>query len=83
MSTKKNNKKPLWKKYLYDIDTVKEGDIIPVLCSHQRADETGCNRWLKMIVNHASVMNCTHLASGSNFDMRNQEWFCHQHKIKC
>ena len=62
------------KKYAYDIDTVKEGDKIAIMCAHEN-----CHRFLVMTVVYSSTMQCTHPKYGS-FDMRNQSYYCHQHR---
>jgi hypothetical protein len=74
---KRKKRKNGWKKYAYSIDTVKIGDKIPVFCDHK-----GCHRYLVMVVGNNSTMQCKHISSGTHFDMRNQSWRCHQHKIK-
>ena len=63
--------------YLYDIDTVRDGDLIAVFCDHEN-----CKRWLKMRVNYSSTMQCTHISTGRSFDMRNQSYLCHSHRNK-
>ena len=62
--------------YAYDIDKIEIGDKIPVICFNKK-----CNRFLVMEVVYPSVMQCHHKRFGS-FDMRNQVWYCHQHKPK-
>ena len=73
---KKKQKKYAYAKYDYNIDTVQMGDKISILCSHEN-----CNRFLVMVVDYTSTMQCHHKRLGS-FDMRNQCWYCHQHKPK-
>lgn len=62
-------------KYTYNIETVKEGDLIAVFCDHQP-----CKRWVKMRVNYSSTMQCTHISTGRSFDMRNQVYICNFHR---
>lgn len=75
MATRIKRTKRRWEKYSYDIDKVKNGDKIAVMCDHN-----GCNRFLVMVVNYSSTMQCTCLRYKNSFDMRNQVWYCHQHK---
>jgi hypothetical protein len=69
-------KKYRYQKYAYDMDTVKSGDIIPIMCDHST-----CNRFLvaKLLDPHIGI--CYVPVYKSNFDMRNQSWKCFQHRI--
>jgi hypothetical protein len=64
-------------KYSYNIDTVKDGDLIAVFCDHEN-----CKRWIKMKVNYNSTMQCTQVSTGQSFDMRNQIYLCNFHRNK-
>lgn len=61
-------------KYAYDINNVQVGDKIAVICA-----EKNCKRFLVMEVAYPSTMQCVHKKYGP-FDMRNQEYRCHQHR---
>jgi hypothetical protein len=63
-----------YEKYAYDIDTVKAGQKIAIICANGN-----CHRFLVMTVIYPSTMQCVHHIKGS-FDMRNQEWYCHSHQ---
>lgn len=62
-------------KYMYNIDSIKPGDKIPIICDHE-----GCHRFLLAKVLNPSIMLCYCSAYKSKFDMRNQTWKCYQHR---
>jgi hypothetical protein len=55
---------------------IKAGDKFQLLCDHK-----GCKRYLTMTMQHPSVGYASHKKLG-NIDLRNQVWFCFQHRGK-
>lgn len=56
-------------------NNLQPGDLVKIYCN-----ERGCFNFLKAIVNYPSTMQCSIVGTGQSYDMRNQAYYCKQHK---